>query len=45
MPQQEGMPDTARKKRNCWNRGNGSYSFCGELWKGSKRKKRKKVGD
>lgn len=34
MPQQKRMPGTAREKRNCWMRGNGSYSFRGELKRG-----------
>ena len=29
MAQQERMPGTARVKRNCWMRGNGSYSYRG----------------
>ena len=34
MAQQERMPGTAREKRNCWSRGNGSYSYRGgaETW-------------
>lgn len=31
MAQQERMPGAAREKRNCWSRGNGSYSYRGEL--------------
>ncbi|MDE7201975.1 MAG: hypothetical protein K2O91_08765 [Lachnospiraceae bacterium] len=34
MAQQERMPGTARVKRNCWMRGNGSYSYRGELKRG-----------
>lgn len=34
MAQQERMPGTARVKRNCWRRGNGSYSYRGELKRG-----------
>ena len=34
MPQQGRMPGTAREKRNCWMRGNGAYSFRGELRRG-----------
>ena len=40
MPQQKKMPGTAREKRNCWMRGNGSYSFRGELKHGISRNKR-----
>lgn len=31
---QEPMPGTAGIKRNCWSRGNGSYSMRGELKRG-----------
>ena len=31
MAQQKRMPGTAREKRNSWSRGNGSYSYRGEL--------------
>ena len=31
MAQQERMPGAAREKRNSWSRGNGSYSYRGEL--------------
>lgn len=31
MAMQERMPGNAHEKRNCWSRGNGSYSFRGEL--------------
>lgn len=34
MPQQKGMLGTAGVKRNCWFRGNGSYSYRGELKRG-----------
>lgn len=34
MAQQEKMLGTARVKRNCWRRGNGSYSYRGELKRG-----------
>jgi len=34
MPQQKKMPGAAREKRNCWMRGNGPYSFRGELKRG-----------
>ena len=34
MAQQERMPGAAREKRNCWRRGNGSYSYRGELKRG-----------
>ncbi len=34
MAQQERMSGTAREKRNCWMRGNGSYSYRGELKRG-----------
>lgn len=34
MPLQKKMPGTARKKRNSWSRGNGSYSMRGELKRG-----------
>ncbi len=34
MPQQKKMPGAAREKRNCWMRGNGSYSFRGDLKRG-----------
>ena len=34
MPQQERMPGTARVKRNCWMRGNESYSYRRELKRG-----------
>ena len=34
MPQQERMPGTAGEKWNCWSRGNGPYSFHGELRRG-----------
>lgn len=34
MAQQERMLDTARVKRNCWMRGNGSYSYRWELKRG-----------
>lgn len=34
MPQQGRMPGAAREKRNCWMRGNGAYSFRGELRRG-----------
>lgn len=34
MPQQERMSGAAREKRNCWMRGNGSYSYRGELRRG-----------
>lgn len=31
MAMQERMPGNAHEKRNCWSRGNGPYSFRGEL--------------
>ena len=31
MAMQERVPGNARQKRNCWQRGNGSYSMRGEL--------------
>ena len=31
MAMQERMPGNAHQKRNCWQRGNGSYSMRGEL--------------
>ena len=31
MAMQKGMSGNAREKRNCWIRGNGSYSMRGEL--------------
>jgi len=31
MAMQERSPGNAHEKRNCWSRGNGSYSFRGEL--------------
>ena len=34
MAQQERMSGAAREKRNCWMRGNGSYSYRGELKRG-----------
>jgi len=34
MAQQERMSGAAREKRNCWRRGNGSYSYRGELKRG-----------
>ena len=34
MPQPGRMPGAAREKRNCWMRGNGAYSFRGELRRG-----------
>ena len=34
MAQQEMMSGTVREKRNCWRRGNGSYSYRGELKRG-----------
>ena len=34
MAQQQRMPGTAREKRNGWRRGNGSYSYRGELKRG-----------
>ena len=34
MAQQQRMPGTAREKRNCRSRGNGSYSYRGELKRG-----------
>ena len=34
MAQQEKMPSTTRVKRNCWMRGNESYSYRRELKRG-----------
>lgn len=34
MAMQERMPGNAHQKRNCWQRGNGSYSMRGELCRG-----------
>lgn len=31
MPLQKPRSGTAREKRNCWSRGNGQYSYRGEL--------------
>lgn len=31
MPQEKKRKGTAREKRNCWKRGNGAYSYRGEL--------------
>ena len=42
------MPGAAREKRNCWRRGNGSYSFRGELKRGialNKKYLNRKVGE
>ena len=40
MAQQKRMPGAAREKRNSWRRGNGSYSFRGELKHGIKLNKK-----
>ena len=34
MAMQERMPGNAHQKRNCWQRGRGSYSMRGELRRG-----------
>ena len=34
MAMQERMPGNAHEKRNCWQRGRGSYSMRGELRRG-----------